>query len=848
MNGYTELVKTLIPHLGDRWNTKGEHSRTTLMMAAYHGNSPLYHYLTNNRKADLTGVDDYGNTVLHLACEGGYLAIVSHIISSKLFDINRVGQYGKPPLMIAAFKGHRDVFQLLLSQNCHLSTEHFSMAETLLSGHINNSKHLTEFLQAREHGGKFRAKPCRNDASPLRTCLENKGSSMLLVDEIGLTLLHTAAETGNLDLAVFLLSKGKVDINTRDAKGRTPVMLAAAKGHYPMFDFLVDKNCDLSLKDHQSSGILHFASKGGNVEIIQLLAKHNVNGESTCRKTPLSYSAKKGHKEIFEILLDRGADISVIDIAKNTLLHLASEGGNLLIVEDILAFPGLDINAVNSGRRTPLLVAAYNEHTDICGRLLSAGADVNIRDCDGNDVILIAAMTGNRQLAVQQLSLKKTRSCHGDKRGKTALMWAAEKGDPEMFDLLLTRSNMSDMDEDHNNVLHYACIGGNADIVRNIIQGNKINITCRSHKLETPVTLAAKKGHERTFEFLVQNGIDLTELSVTHRNILHHASSGGSVPIVEYLLSDQKTDINSRNELHMTPVMCAVEMGHKTLFDYLVSKNCDLTQSDVWGNNILHIACRGGYVTIVDDIIHLGLSDIDCRGQNRKTPVLWAAEMGHKSVFDLLVHTGCDLTISDEDRDTILHKACYGGNVDIIEYVVSCNIVNMNRRNNFEKTPVMCAVEKGQKRVFDRLVRKGCDLNLKYINGDNILHRACFGGDLDIIEYILSHQIVDVNSRDHLGRTAVMWAAQNGHRHIFDLLVYKGSDVSALPKYGHGDTLLHNACSGGNAEIVEYVVSCNVVDINSCGWFGRTPLDIAKHLNHEAVVDVLVRCGASSKH
>ncbi|XP_046381686.2 serine/threonine-protein phosphatase 6 regulatory ankyrin repeat subunit B-like [Haliotis rufescens] len=846
VNGYTELAQVLLPHLGDGWNTKGKDSRTTVMMVAHHGNSHLYHYLTNDKKCDLTGVDDYGNTILHLACEGGCLVIVKHIISSSLFDIDTVGQYGKTPLMIAAFKGHRDVFQLLLSKSCHISPEHFSMTETLVCGHIDNSKDLTEFLQSREHGNRFKITHNINVAPPLSTCLDKKGSSMLLVDERGMSLLHTAADTGNMDLAAFLLSKGKVDINTRDAKGRTPVMLAATAGHHRMFDFLVGKNCDLSIKDQQSSGILHFASQGGNVFIIRTLTENDVNEENICGKTPLSYSAEKGHKQIFESFLDKGGDISVVDKDKNTLLHLASHGGNLPLVEDILAFHVVNINAVNSDSRTPLLMAAYSRHTDICQHLISAGADVDIRDNDGNDVVLVAAKTGNRELADHQLSLKKTGTFEGDIRGKTALMWAAERGDADMFHRLLTWWNISDMDVDKNNVLQYACIGGNADIVRSIVLQNKVSINSRGHNFETPVTLAAKKGHRRTFEVLVENGVDLTEETITRNNILHMACSGGSIEIVEYLLSDNKIDINSRDELARTPVMLTVEMGHRNLFDHLVSINCDMTLEDVLGDNILHMACREGHVEIVEDIIGQDILDINCRGQNRKTPVLLAAEMGHKRVFDLLIHKGCDPTVSDDKCDTILHKACYGGNADIIEYIVSHNIVNINSRNTLQRTPVMWAAEKGQKSVFDCLVRNKCDLNVQCDSGGNILHMACVGGHLDIIEYVVSHQIVSIDSSDHLGRTPVMLAAQNGHSNIFDLLVRGGCDLAV--KDGYGETILHVACIGGNAEIVRYIVSCNVVDINSCGWCGRTPLDIAKHLTDETVIGVLESHGAMSNN
>ncbi|XP_071115841.1 uncharacterized protein [Haliotis cracherodii] len=421
LRGYTDVVKLLLPHMEVWKNMPGQDLRTPVMMAALKGHGQLYEYLADKGKCDLTGIDDNGDTILHLACQGGSVQIVKHLMSCKLFDINHRGQYGKTPLMIAACSGHKDVFQLLLSQNCHISPEDFSMSETLSYGYVGDCLNMSQFLRAREHGLKrFMLTNKKHYISNLKSHLEEKGSSMLLVDVSGLSLLHTAAETGNVELAEFLLSKGKVDINRRDDSGRTLVMLAAAAGQRIMFEFLTKNQCDLSLKDTESRGVLHYASQGGNFGIVQGVGYQDVNETDKCNKTPVSYCVERGHKHIFDTLLNTGGDLSVVDTDKNTLLHLASKGGNQAIVEHLLSSGTFDINAVNSGRRTPLLVAAYSGHTDICRHLIVAGADVHRQDYDGNDVVLVAAQTGNLQLAEYVLSVKKRVDFVQDNHGKTA--------------------------------------------------------------------------------------------------------------------------------------------------------------------------------------------------------------------------------------------------------------------------------------------------------------------------------------------------------------------------------------------------------------------------------------------
>ncbi|XP_071115831.1 serine/threonine-protein phosphatase 6 regulatory ankyrin repeat subunit A-like [Haliotis cracherodii] len=842
LRGYTDVVKLLLPHM-DVWkNLPGQDLRTPVMMAALKGHGQLYEYLADEEKCDLTGVDDNGDTILHLACQGGSVQIVKHLVSSKLFDINHRGQYGKTPLMIAACRGHREMFQLLLSQNCHICSEDFTMSETLSYGYVGDCLNMSQFLRAREHGlNRFMMTHKKHYISRLKSHLEEKGSSMLLVDVSGLSLLHTAAETGNVELAEFLLSKGKVDINTWDASGRTPVMLAAAAGHRIMFEFLTKKQCDLSLKDTKTRGVLHYASQGGNLGIVQDVGCKDVNETDRYNKTPVSYCVERGHKHIFDTLLNTGGDLSVVDTDKNTLLHLASKGGNQAIVEHLLSSGMFDINAVNRDRRTPLLAAAFSGHTDICQHLIVAGADVHRQDYDGNDVVLVAAQTGNLHLAECVLSVKKRVDFVQDKHGKTAAMWAAERGDADMFTLMSKGCDLYVKDDKQNSILHFACTGGNVGIVESIVAQNNVDFNGRNICQETPVMRAALNGHKAVFDLLMSKGCDLTLVDVFGNNILHAVCDGGNVQIVEYIVSHNIVDINSTDYRGRTPVMGAVLKGHKTVFDLLVSKGCDLTVKDKNNDNILYAACDGGNVQIVEYIVSRNIVDINSTDYRGRTPVMGAMLKGHKAVFDLLVSKGCKMTVEDVFGDNILHKACDGGNVEIVEYIVSRNIVNINSTGYVRRTPVMSAVLKGHKAVFVLLVSKGCDLTVKDKNNDNILYAACDGGNVEIVEYIVSHNIVDINITDYRGRTPAMRAVFKGHKAVFDLFVSKGCDLTVKDKYG--DNILHKACDGGNVQIVEYVVSRNIVNINSTGYRGRTPVMRAVSNGHKAVFDLFVSKG-----
>eukprot|EP00004_Rigifila_ramosa_P022912 TRINITY_DN635_c0_g1_i4.p1 TRINITY_DN635_c0_g1~~TRINITY_DN635_c0_g1_i4.p1 ORF type:complete len:215 (+),score=57.03 TRINITY_DN635_c0_g1_i4:38-646(+) len=63
------------------------------------------------------------------------------------------------------------------------------------------------------------------------------------------TALHTVAQTGNVELARYLLSIG-ADVNQRDEFRRSPLHFAAAFGHHALVRLFCEKGANVNLKDN----------------------------------------------------------------------------------------------------------------------------------------------------------------------------------------------------------------------------------------------------------------------------------------------------------------------------------------------------------------------------------------------------------------------------------------------------------------------------------------------------------------------------------------------------------------------------------------------------------------------
>ncbi len=81
-------------------------------------------------------------------------------------------------------------------------------------------------------------------------------------------------------------------------------------------------------------------------------------------------------------LLENNLDANITDGKKNTLLHIASEQGNVEIIELLLKFDA-QVNIQNQNGKTPLHFAVLQNKKDAINLLIDNGADYKIQDNDG---------------------------------------------------------------------------------------------------------------------------------------------------------------------------------------------------------------------------------------------------------------------------------------------------------------------------------------------------------------------------------------------------------------------------------------------------------------------------------
>ncbi|XP_046560339.1 serine/threonine-protein phosphatase 6 regulatory ankyrin repeat subunit B-like [Haliotis rubra] len=255
--------------------------------------------------------------------------------------------------------------------------------------------------------------------------------------------------------------------------------------------------------------------------------------------------------------------------------------------------------------------------------------------------------------------------------------------------------------------LHVACREGYLAGVKQILDTGRADVFCRGDVGITPVMEAAWRGHRDVVEHLVSHGADVSLVDVYGDYILHYACLSGDRKTVEFVLSLDGVDINSRGRWSKTPVMLAARWGHRDVVELLVSQGADVSLVDDDGNNILHYACIGRDRGTVEFVLSLDGVDINSRGRWSTTPVMLAAWREHRDVVELLVSQGADVSLVDDDGNNILHYACLGGDKKTVESVLSLDGVDINARNNYGETAADWARDRGHLQLVEFLVSRG---------------------------------------------------------------------------------------------------------------------------------------------
>ena len=230
------------------------------------------------------------------------------------------------------------------------------------------------------------------------------------------------------------------DVNAKNAKGMTPLMVAAEKGHVELIEELIQAgakvNCFNLLTGDTS---LIYASEASQTACVSKLLEFraNINMQGKNGDTALISAVRNGYEECSQALIDSGVNLNIQNNNGNTALIAAVHRFQFRCAVQLIK-AGVDINLMDNHGNTAIVLAARNGQVDFIKRMITAGANLNHFDEYLQMTPLMTAACQNHAACVKLLIQSGVDLNMQDVNGKTALMTTAESVSSASFMTFMT--------------------------------------------------------------------------------------------------------------------------------------------------------------------------------------------------------------------------------------------------------------------------------------------------------------------------------------------------------------------------------------------------------------------------
>ena len=288
--------------------------------------------------------------------------------------------------------------------------------------------------------------------------------------------------------------------------------------------------------------------------------------------------------------------------------------------------------------------------------------------------------------------------------------------------------------------------------------------------------------------------------------------------------------------------------------------------SFVDGEAPLHIACRLGYVSLMEVLLHSGADIFTPTLHRQETPLYLASMEGWLPAVVLLMQQNEIVNVGNGERMNALAAASRYGHHRIVEYLITTGgISDLDQTWSNGQTPLTMAVQHGHNEVVKVLLGSGCsvdcpdqrgftalmtavmyfhsklvpillDAGASFTCQKNPLHMACSNGDLPTMQELLKSEKCDVNVTQEQGYSALYVASELGFLDIVEELIYRGADPNKATT-DTGNTPLFAAmempllqmyiCPNKSVTKIVHVLIQGGSNPSHVNNFGQTPLQVA---------------------
>lgn len=204
---------------------------------------------------------------------------------------------------------------------------------------------------------------------------------------------------------------------------------------------------------------------------------------------------------------------------------------------------------------------------------------------------------------------------------------------------------------------------------------------------------------------------------------------------------------------------------------------------------------------------------------------------------------GIDYYEKDEDGQTPLHRAVYGGELEATEFLLPHYSIDAELGDDEGNWPLHVAAEEDEVECVKALLEfdpKG--INRPNHKGETALHRAAYHDHESVVTCLIGAAGVNLNALNDKGLTILHRAIINHKTNTALLIIREGRSLATAGLDKDGWTALHHAAANGNEAVVRQLLDCGC-DPHPEAEFTKTPFWLALTYQQVEVVDLYVARG-----
>ncbi|XP_057317964.1 ankyrin-3-like [Microplitis mediator] len=867
-----------------------------LHLAVLQDNYEFTEYLISSG-ADVNSLDGRRQTPLHISVRKKNTKIINLLLKNDA-DVNAFDNYNLSPLKIALINGNEQIVELLLDK-AEITVKK-NLISLLKFAWKNSTFKIFELLF--DVGLKIYPLTAGKIVPPLHMAVIKNNFEAFndLIndgDDIngsfwGKTPLEIAVERENKKI-IELLVKNKANVNLKNEESILKV--AVEKDDFKWMRMLVDAGVDVD-----SGAILEQAIEENNYEIVEYVISNgaeinNAYDYGECRMTPLEHAVKRGYQQIVKLLIEYNVDVNHRSFLEPGCLITAIKNDNFEIFQ-LLLDAGADIHIFYNGKSLIFMAVDKNSY-EITKHLINHGADVNT--CFRDKTLLYRAVENENERIVELLINNKVdvNKIIKDKyllnSFPTALYKAVEIGNLNIVKILINAPNIDvDLSGRLNDLpLHEAIRKNNYEITKCLIEhGANINT-----KYENPLNIAINNGNKEIVQLLIDNKVKVDNLvdspfvaAVENNNfeileILIHTNEAGVNPslskpplhaavrknnynMTEYLIN-KGARVNTSYD-NKTPLLIAVRCQHREIVQLLIKNKADVDFITESGVTALGIAVENKSLELVKILLDAGANT----NPSSSNPPLHIAIRCRKTIeiMKLLIKNKADVDFVTESGVTALGIAVEKKNCTLVKILLDSG-ADVNFSSDKGYLPLQLAIMKRNYQIAECLINRGANINALCHCQKLSLGRDTYDYFYSFTNCISDPQCTLLQFAINKNETAIVkllienkvdmrLVEKNDPLFMFDIAQYRSPEILELilstqvnvncidtRELSCRETLLHAAVKVKYPSIEKVkllLMSENFIDINALTSDGKSALHYAVDRGHVPTVNVLLNAGA----